>query len=139
MKTIDRVKQHFKADRVEFLFYGSYMAIKVLPKIDRKDAIEKNFFDVLVLDSIDTSKWSDYYYDWIKDIEIAVNSQIMKTGKRPEVVIFTFNEFSNMCKSQKVLDICYSAGDNDMKKAMVNILSDFGIKNMIVLDVEYKS
>ena len=73
MKTIDRVKQHFKADRCEFLFYGSYMAIKVLPfKIDSKDAIERNFFDVLLLDSIDTSKWSDYYYDWIKDIESAV-------------------------------------------------------------------
>ena len=140
MKTLDRVKAHFKAYKVVFIQTGVYIALKILPyKIDELEAVERITIDGLLdLNTIDTSKWSDYFHDWLDDIDKAVTNQIMKTGKRPDKVIFTYDEYLSLYGNQFTLERCHSVGAIDLNHTVKEILSNFGIKEMIVLDVEYK-
>ena len=140
MKTLDRVKAHFKAYKVHFIQTGVYIALKVLPyKIDELEALERITIDSLLdLNTIDTSKWSDYFYNWLDDIYSAVNNQIMKTGKRPDKVIFTCKEYTNLAYNNNTFDRVAMTGNPNVKESVLYLLSNFGIKEMIVLDVEYK-
>ena len=140
MKTLDRVKAHFKAYKVEFIQTGVYIAYKVLPyQIDELKAIEHITINGLLdLNTINTNTWSSYFYDWLDDISKAMNQQIMKTGKRPDKVIFTYDEYLSLYSNKFTLERCHSVGAIDLNHTVKGILSNFGIKEMIVLDVEYK-
>jgi len=138
MKTINRVKAHFKAYKAHFIQTGVYIALKVLPyKIDELEAVKRITIDGLLdLNTIDTSKWSSYFYNWIDDIGRAVGNQIKKTGKRPNKVIFTYDEYLHLAGNQFTLERCHSVGLIDLNTTLKMMLSNFGIKEMIVLDVQ---